>query len=221
VAFLLAARNAPAAPQPKRTVSYFALFSHEPLAWTLSLFYFLTFGGFVALSIYLPTLLHDTFQLAMADAGARVAGFVVVATVMRPVGGFLADRHGGAQVLGAVMPLAAAMALGLTSHNMIVFTLAALSLAALLGAGNGAVFKLVPACFPRHTGAITGLVGAAGGLGGFFPPLVMGFMKLRTGSYDVGFILLCCFALFCTAVNYVVFLRPFLTGTHRRKSFIY
>lgn len=207
VIFLLAARNASVKAPTKKFREYLSILKREPLAWALSLFYFLTFGGFVALSIYLPTLLKDLFGLSPTDAGARVAGFVIVATGMRPIGGWLADRFGGAQVLTLVLGAIAILALGLTSGSMMIFTIGALGTAAMLGAGNGAVFKLVPEYFPRETGTVTGLVGAAGGLGGFFPPLVLGLIHTRTGSYTFGFVLLSGFALICFAANYFVFLR--------------
>ena len=205
--FLLFARDAPVKAQPKKVREYLVVLKREPGAWVLSLFYFLTFGGFVALSIYLPTLLKDIFSLTPTDAGARVAGFVIVATGMRPVGGWLADRFGGAQTLALVLGLIAMFAIGLTSSSMVLFTVGALGTAGLLGVGNGAVFKLVPEHFPREIGTVTGLVGAAGGLGGFFPPLVLGVIRSQTGSYTLGFILLGGFALICFAVNYIVFLR--------------
>jgi NNP family nitrate/nitrite transporter-like MFS transporter len=207
ILFLLFARNAPVKTEPKRFHEYFGIFKREPLAWVLSLFYFLTFGGFVALGIYLPTLLKDIFGLTPTDAGARVAGFVIMATIMRPVGGWLADRYGGTYVLSLVLGGITVLALGLTSGAILVFTVGALGTAAMLGLGNGAVFKLVPQYFPRETGTITGLVGAAGGLGGFFPPLVVGIIRSQTGSYALGFIFLSCFAMICFAVNYLVFLR--------------
>jgi NNP family nitrate/nitrite transporter-like MFS transporter len=207
ILFLLLARNAPAKVPAKSFAEYLGVLRREPLAWVLSLFYFLTFGGFVALGIYLPTLLKDIFGLTATDAGARVAGFVVMATLARPVGGWLADRHGGAPVLSVVLLLIAAFALGLTTSTMLLFTVGALGTAAMLGLGNGAVFKLVPEYFPKETGTVTGLVGAAGGLGGFFPPLVLGFIKGQTGSYDLGFLLLSGAALACAAVNFAVFLR--------------
>jgi NNP family nitrate/nitrite transporter-like MFS transporter len=215
--FLLLARNAAVKTQPKKIGEYLAILKREPIAWLLSLFYFLTFGGFVALSIYLPTLLKDIFALTMTDAGARVAGFVIVATAMRPFGGALADKYGGAPVLFFVLAGITLLAFGLISSNMIVFTTGALGCAAMLGAGNGAVFKLVPEYFPRETGTITGLVGAAGGLGGFFPPLVLGVIRSQTGSYTLGFVFLSGFALMCLAMNYFIFLRhkgePFETAT--------
>jgi MFS transporter, NNP family, nitrate/nitrite transporter len=207
VLFLLLARNAPVKTEPKKFHEYFGIFRREPLAWVLSLFYFLTFGGFVALGIYLPTLLKDIFGLTPTDAGARVAGFVIFATLMRPVGGWLADRYGGALVLMLVFAVIAVVSLGLTSGGMLLFTLGALGTAAALGLGNGAVFKLVPQYFPKETGTVTGLVGACGGLGGFFPPLVLGFIRNATGAYTLGFVFLAVFALGCLAVNYFVFLR--------------
>ena len=207
VIFLWLARNAKVKVEPKRMSEYFALLKREPLAWVLSLFYFQTFGGFVALGIYLPTLLKDLFGLTPTDAGARVAGFVVVATGMRPIGGWLADRYGGAPVLMLAFAGIALLALGLASSSMFVFTIGALGTAAMLGLGNGAVFKLVPEYFPRETGTITGLVGAAGGLGGFFPPLVLGIIKGQTGSYTLGFVFLACFAGFCLKTNYFIFAR--------------
>jgi NNP family nitrate/nitrite transporter-like MFS transporter len=207
VLFLLLARNAPVKTEPKKFHEYFGIVRREPLAWVLSLFYFLTFGGFVALGIYLPTLLKDIFGLTPTDAGARVAGFVVFATLMRPVGGWLADRYGGALVLVVVFAMISVVSLGLTSNGMLLFTLGSLGTAAALGLGNGAVFKLVPQYFPKETGTVTGLVGACGGLGGFFPPLVLGFIRNATGAYTLGFVFLAIFALGCLAVNYFVFLR--------------
>jgi NNP family nitrate/nitrite transporter-like MFS transporter len=207
VLFLLLARDAPVKTEPKKFHQYLSIFRREPIAWVLSLFYFLTFGGFVALGIYLPTLLKDIFGLTPTDAGARVAGFVILATLMRPVGGLMADRYGGALVLVLVFAMIVVLSLGLTSAGMFVFTLGALGTAAALGLGNGAVFKLVPQYFPRETGTVTGLVGAFGGLGGFFPPLILGFIRNITGTYTLGFVLLALFALVCLAVNYFVFMR--------------
>src|SRR6185503_5245112 len=121
------------------------------------------------------------FGLTPADAGFRAAGFVVLATVMRPVGGWLSDRIGGAHVLSAVLLGIIPFALLLAWTDMIPFTLGALGCAVFLGLGNGAVFQLVPQLFPQQTGAVTGLVGAMGGLGGFFPPLAPGIFRDRLG----------------------------------------
>ncbi|MCY7345410.1 MAG: MFS transporter, partial [Pyrinomonadaceae bacterium] len=158
-------------------------------------------------ALYLPTFLREIFSLSATDAGARTAGFVLLATLMRPVGGLLADKVGGAKVLVIVFAAIAALSLLLSFTTIVLFTIGALGCAAALGLGNGAVFKLVPQYFPKNTGTVTGLVGAFGGLGGFFPPIELGLVKDATGSYTVGFILLSVFALLCLAVNYFVFLR--------------
>jgi MFS transporter, NNP family, nitrate/nitrite transporter len=188
-AFALLARNAPARTAPAPLTAIFRV-AVEPLAWLLAAFYFLTFGGFVAFSIYLPTLLKDSFGLTPADAGFRTAGFVVLATLLRPLGGWLSDRIGGARVLAAVLAGIAPFALLLAWPSIPPFTVGALGCAALLGLGNGAVFKLVPQYFPGQTATVTGLVGAMGGLGGFFPPLLLAWFRTHTGVLWPGFLLL-------------------------------
>lgn len=195
--FALWARNAPRLAPPKTLGENLRVLRQEPLSWMLSLFYFLTFGGFVALGVYLPTLLRDVFQLTPEVAGAHTAGFVILATLCRPLGGWIADRIGGEQLLRFVFPVLAALAWLLTSSSIYLFTAGTLGCAAFLGLGNGGVFKLVPRFFPTQTGTVTGLVGAAGGLGGFFPPLLLGVFLDLTGSYVPAFFLLNMFALGC------------------------
>src|SRR5690242_4328512 len=124
--FAAFARNASQTTRPKGLSEMLGVLAHEPLAWALAAFYFLTFGGFVAFSIYLPTLLRDMFGLTPADAGFRAAGFVVLATLMRPVGGALSDRVGGARVLNAVLLGVIPFALLLAWPSMIPFTVGAL-----------------------------------------------------------------------------------------------
>lgn len=207
VYFYLAARDAASTAQPKTLAENLGVLRRSPLAWVLSLFYFITFGGFVAFSIYLPTLLKDLFKLSATDAGARTAGFVILATLMRPLGGWLADRMGGAHVLIGVFAIVTVFGLLMGCPFMPTFTVGALGCAAALGLGNGAVFKLVPEYFPKETGTVTGLVGAFGGMGGFFPPLVLGVIRDATGGYALGFALLALSALVCLSVNYFVFIR--------------
>jgi NNP family nitrate/nitrite transporter-like MFS transporter len=197
--FVLAARNAPRRGAPKSLAETLRPLG-DSRSWILSLYYFLTFGGFVAMAVYLPIFLTDMFRLTPQDAGLRTAGFIVVATAMRPVGGILADRIGGRAILKWVFPLTAAMAIFLACPLMVTFTVGALGMAAAIGLGNGAVFKLVPEYFPDSVGSVTGLVGAAGGLGGFFPPLVLGLVKEHIGSYAAGFVFLAVFAMICFAV---------------------
>lgn len=206
--FYLFARDVPVTAAPKTLAENLGVLRRSPIAWVLSLFYFLTFGGFVAFAIYLPTLLRDNFKLSAADAGGRTAGFVLLATLMRPLGGMLADRKGGARVLLGVFLAVAVLGVLMGCPWMPTFTIGALGAAAALGLGNGAVFKLVPQYFPKETATVTGLVGAFGGLGGFFPPLVLGVLRDSTGAYTWGFIFLGIFALGCLAVNYFVFIKP-------------
>ncbi len=172
--------------------------------WRLALLYFVTFGGFVAMAVFLPKLLQDWFDLSRTDAGLRAAGFTVVATLARPVGGLLSDRVGAATVLAVVFALVGldALALALLSGDptIVPVTIACLTLAGFLGLGNGAVFKAVPQEFPSSTGAATGIVGAAGGLGGFFPPIVMGIVKDHFDTYALGFVGLLVFTGICLAV---------------------
>ncbi len=126
--------------------------------WRLSLFYFVTFGGFVAMAIFLPKLLTDWFDYSLADAGLRAAGFTVLATAARPVGGWLADRIGARVVLVAIFAGVGADAIGLawqaSEPAIVPVTIFSLTMAAFLGLGNGAVFKagagLLPACHRRR-----------------------------------------------------------------------
>jgi NNP family nitrate/nitrite transporter-like MFS transporter len=172
--------------------------------WQLAFFYFVTFGGFVAMAIFLPKLLTDWFDFSLTDAGMRAGGFTLVATMGRPIGGWLSDRFGAAIVLSIAFFGVGVDAVGLSwqasDPQIVPVTLFCLSMAGFLGMGNGSVFKLVPQEFPRSTGAVTGIVGAAGGLGGFFPPLVMGLVKDATGAFTMGFVFLVAFAWLCAGL---------------------
>jgi MFS transporter, NNP family, nitrate/nitrite transporter len=164
-----------------------------PIAWQACILYAVAFGGYVAFSVYLPAYLKTAYGLEQTDAANRMAGFVLLAVLMRPIGGWLSDRFGPVPVLAAVFAVVAAGASvqALTPDLMPVGTIAFLSMAAALGAGSGATFALVARSAPTNqVGSVTGLVGAAGGLGGFVPPLVMGAVHGRTGSYGIGLALL-------------------------------
>ena len=204
--FVTFARNAPHAARPKGFSEMLGVLAGEPLAWALASLYFLTFGGFVAFSIYLPTLLRDQFALKPADAGFRTAGFVMLATLCRPLGGWLSDRIGGSRVLSWILPAIAAFGLLLGVQSMLPFTVGALGCAAFLGIGNGAVFQLVPRYFPTQRATVTGLVGAMGGMGGFFPPLLLGAFRDRLGVIWPGFLLLSAVACVLWWMNGRVFL---------------
>ena len=206
IGFFLLARNSPKTVRPSGVGAMLQLLSREHLSWVLSLFYFLTFGGFVAFSIYLPVLLKDQFGLKPADAGFRTAGFVVLATLARPLGGWLSDKIGGARVLQTVFLGIIPFALLMSWPAMLPFTVGALGCAFLLGIGNGAVFKLVPQYFPKEVGTVTGLVGAMGGLGGFFPPLLLGFFRDHLHTVWPGFALLAFLSAVLWRTNAAVFL---------------
>jgi NNP family nitrate/nitrite transporter-like MFS transporter len=199
ILFSFLATDAPRT-QPVKSLKQMIQPLRAKMSWVLSFFYFLTFGGFVAMSIYLPMFLTEIFKLTHQDAGFRTAGFVLLATAMRPVGGWLSDKVGGMVILLWIFPLVTLMAFLLMLPTMVPFTTGALGMAAAIGLGNGAVFKLVPEYFPKSIGAVTGLVGAMGGLGGFFPPLALGIIKQQTGSFVWGFSLLAFFAVLCLAV---------------------
>lgn len=205
VAWVMLARDAPrerpAGPAPGMFAAL-GVFRTSGRAWALTLFYFLAFGGFVAMFLYLPKLLTGVHDLTKADAGARAAGFALLAVIGRPSGGWLSDRIGATRVLLVSFVAVAVLALVLaaTYTSMVPLTIACLTMAVALGLGTGAVFKLVPEWFPDRVGSVTGVVGAAGGLGGFFPPLVMGIVKSATGGYALGFVLMALVAVACLVV---------------------
>lgn len=191
--FLLFGRNAPAwVPATGSTWHRFRDALRLRATLELSTLYAVTFGGFVAFGVYLPTYLRTAYRLPITDAATRTAGFVLIATLARPLGGWLADRYGGETVLRVVLSVLAVGAVAVAfTPGMVVLTVAMLTLAAALGAGNGAVFALVGRRAPAtQIGAVTGVVGAAGGLGGFLPPIVMGLVYEASGSYAIGLMLL-------------------------------
>jgi NNP family nitrate/nitrite transporter-like MFS transporter len=202
--FLALARDAPRQRTGPRPGMFAALsvFRTSGRAWALTLFYFMAFGGFVAMFLYLPKLLTGVHDLSKADAGARAAGFALLAVIGRPTGGWLSDRIGAARVLLVsfigVAVLALVLAVAYTA--LVPLTVTCLTMAVALGLGTGAVFKLVPEWFPDRVGAVTGVVGAAGGLGGFFPPLVMGIVKSASGGYALGFVSMALVAVACLIV---------------------
>jgi NNP family nitrate/nitrite transporter-like MFS transporter len=163
------------------------------VTWQASALYAVAFGGYVAFSVYLPVHLRTEYGLTQADAANRMAGFVLLAVLMRPLGGWLSDRFGPVRVLAAALAVVTlgAATQAFSPELMPVGTVAFLSMAGALGAGSGAVFALVALLAPANkVGSVTGVVGAAGGLGGFVPPLVMGTIYGLLSSYALGLALL-------------------------------
>src|SRR5215472_5109339 len=178
-------RTIPSQPLSRRLASTVRL----RVTWQAAALYAVLFGGYVAFSVYLPAYLKTAYGLTQADAADRMAGFVLLAVLMRPVGGWLADRAGPPRVLAAALAVvgAGATVQAFTPSLAPLGTIAFLAMAAALGAGSGATFALVALLAPADkVGSVTGVVGAAGGLGGFIPPLVMGFVYSQFGSYALG-----------------------------------
>lgn len=206
-------RNSPQwTPSTEPAVPKLVAAAKLPVTWQMAFLYAVCFGGFVAFSTYLPTYLKDVYEFGLTDAGTRTAGFAIAAVVCRPIGGILADRVGPRTVAAISFAGAAVMAVEL-SFKPAVEVPAGVSfvlMAAFLGLGTGGVFAWVAQLAPAaRVGAVTGIVGACGGLGGFFPPLVMGATYDEVGhSYTVGLVLLCAVAL--GALVYTVF------GVHKR-----
>lgn len=166
------------------------VYKNEKL-WFFSLFYFITFGSFVAFTIYLPNFLVNNFGLEKVDAGMRTAGFIAVATFLRPVGGWLADKLQPLLLLMGTFFVYTIAAIVLAfSPSIGLYTVGSIAIAVSAGIGNGVIFKLVPFYFNKQAGIVNGIVSMMGGLGGFFPPIMLSIIFSVTGQYSIGFMLL-------------------------------
>jgi MFS transporter, NNP family, nitrate/nitrite transporter len=164
-----------------------------PITWQACILYAVAFGGYVAFSVYLPAYLKTEYGLTPAGAANRMAGFVLVAVILRPIGGWLSDRIGAVRVLSVCYGVVVVTATVVSTHPPVdeLGALSFLTMAAALGAGSGATFALIAQVTePARVGGVSGLVGAAGGFGGFVPPLLMGYIYGRAGSYEWGLYLL-------------------------------
>jgi len=188
--YLVAAKDSPDQPEPKSLSAYAAVLKEKD-AWWFMLFYFVTFGGFVGLSNSLPTWYADSFGVTPVVAGYCTAAAVFMGSLLRPLGGALADRFGGIRTLTLVYVLAAMLLAVIASGPGSLAIAVALFVATLgtLGIGNGAVFQLVPQRFRKEIGVMTGLVGFGGGLGGFYLASSLGAIKKATGSASLGFLI--------------------------------
>ncbi|MFT4026309.1 MAG: nitrate/nitrite transporter [Novosphingobium sp.] len=188
--FVIFAKDSPDQPAPMPLSAYGKVLAEKD-AWWFMLFYFVTFGGFVGLSTSLPTYWVDTFKVTPVVAGYCTAACVLAGSMLRPLGGALADRLGGIKTLTWVY-VAAVVVLAVIATGPATLALALpLFIAALgvLGTGNGAVFQLVPQRFRKEIGVMTGLVGFGGGLGGFYLASSLGAIKKATGSMSLGFLI--------------------------------
>lgn len=187
VVYLIFAKDAPSAPEPKSLAEYLKVLRDKD-AWWFMFFYAVTFGGFSGLASSLTIYFNTEYGVSPVTAGYLTAACVFAGSMVRPIGGKLADRLGGIRTLSVMYLLAACFlfiaSTGLQSAGaaVLVFVLAMLS----LGTGNGAVFQLVPQRFRKEIGTMTGLVGMAGGIGGFYLASSMGYSKQLTGSYQLG-----------------------------------
>lgn len=186
-------------PNTDPVVPKLAAASKLPITWQMAFLYAVAFGGFVAFTTYLPTYFTDVYDFDLTGAGSRTAGFAIAGVLARPVGGMLADRFGPRAVSAVSFVGAAVMALVMITQPPpeLLAGLTSVLMAGFLGLGCGSVFTWVAQVAPpSRVGAVTGIVGAAGGLGGYFPPLVMGATYNEADhTYTIGLLLLCVVAL--------------------------
>jgi NNP family nitrate/nitrite transporter-like MFS transporter len=197
VAYFVLARDAPDRPPPKKLSEYLAIFGQLDIAW-FSILYAVTFGGFVGLSTYLGIVFFDIYGVKAVVGGLTKVqvGYLVTATVIagsffRPVGGWIADKIGGMRLLTVLYAVVAVCSFLVATmpRSFLIMLLIASVMMACLGMGNGAVFQLVPQRFKKEIGVATGIVGAAGGFGGFaLTNFVLGPLKQGTGSHVAGFL---------------------------------
>ncbi len=188
--YVLMAKDSPDAP-PARSLSQYVSILKDKDAWWFMFFYSVTFGGFVGLASSLTIYFNDLYSLGPVVAGYCTAACVFAGSLVRPLGGYIADRIGGIRTLLTMYTVAAAL-LALMSLGQSTITsslLVVIPVMAFLGMGNGAVFQLVPQRFRKEIGVMTGLVGMAGGVGGFYLAASLGWFKQHTGSYQSGLLI--------------------------------
>ncbi|MCG5218986.1 MFS transporter [Streptosporangium soli] len=209
VIMLLFSRNAPGwQPMTEPALPRMRAATKIKATWQCAFLYAVAFGGFVAFSTYLPTLLETTYHFTQTGAGLRTAGFSIAAVLARPLGGVLSDRVGPVRVLTVSFAGVVVMALLLSLNPPAELPAGAeyVLMAVFLGLGTGGVFALVAQLVePTRVGTVTGLVGASGGLGGYFPPLVMGAVLALTGTYTIGYLLLAVTAFIALAYTWTAF----------------
>jgi NNP family nitrate/nitrite transporter-like MFS transporter len=216
--FFLGDKNEPKVVTPLKD-QIKSVYKNEKL-WCLSLFYFLTFGAFVAFTIYLPNFLVANFELDKVDAGLRTAGFIAIATFVRPLGGWLGDKFNSFKILMIVFAGLTLSGILLAFNPTLTFySIGCLTIAFCAGIGNGTIFKLVPMYFSKQGGIVNGIVSAMGGLGGFFPPLMLSFLFNLTGHYAIGFMALSQVALASLIIVVWMYYQEKLGSVVQKQSF--
>lgn len=196
VIYLVYAKDAPDAPQPKTLGAYLSVLKDKD-AWWFMFFYGVTFGGFSGLASSLTIYFNTQYGMAPVTAGYFTAACVFAGSLVRPLGGRIADRIGGIKTLSFMYTIAclalfvASIGVASSTFGLLIFVVAMLA----LGTGNGAVFQLVPQRFRKEIGVMTGLVGMAGGVGGFYLAASMGYSRQLTGSYQLGLMIFASLAL--------------------------
>jgi MFS transporter, NNP family, nitrate/nitrite transporter len=204
ILFSLLAKDSPNQPAPKRLADYGQVLKLRD-TWLFCFLYSVTFGGFVGMASYLTIFFNTQYGLSAIQAADFTTICVIAGSCFRPIGGWLADKFGGIKMLfvlyGFISLLMAAISIlpGLAAATILLFMVMGC-----LGMGNGSVFQLVPQRFAKEIGVITGIVGAAGGLGGYMLPKILGTIKLATGSFSSGFLVLAAIGFSCIILLAVV-----------------
>ncbi len=187
VIYAIYAKDSPDTP-PAKSLSQYVTILRDKDAWWFMFFYSVTFGGFVGLASSLTIYFNDLYNLGPVVAGYCTAAAVFSGSLARPIGGMIADRIGGIRTLLTMYAIAALLLLAMSfgQPNLTSSLSIVIPVMAVLGMGNGAVFQLVPQRFRKEIGVMTGLVGMAGGIGGFYLAASLGWFKQITGSYQLG-----------------------------------
>jgi NNP family nitrate/nitrite transporter-like MFS transporter len=186
--FTFMASDSPTQPAPKKIGDYTRLLAIAD-TWWFCFFYSITFGGFLGFVSYLALFFNTQYGVDKVAVGGLVAIAALMGSALRPVGGYIADRVGGVAVLRIVLGVFAILSFAIaTAPPLVIGQLLVFAAVGLLGMGNGAVFQIVPQRFPKEIGIITGIVGAAGGIGGFYLPNLLGQLRAMSGTFASGFI---------------------------------
>jgi NNP family nitrate/nitrite transporter-like MFS transporter len=190
VIYLILAKDSPECPPAKSLPEYLKVLKNGD-AWWFMFFYSVTFGGFVGLASTLTIYFNDIYSLGPVVAGYCTAAAVFAGSLARPIGGYIADRIGGIRTLLMMYGLAGLLlfVMSFGQATLALSLLVVIPVMAVLGMGNGAVFQLVPQRFRKEIGVMTGLVGMAGGIGGFYLAASLGWCKQLTGNYQIGLLI--------------------------------